>query len=182
MEITWVKVVVFAGTSGVLSAVVGHALTLYNDWRNKSRSAAYLAIRIATSLEGFADECMTVIGDSETARQSNGAAGNQTTKLPELTAFPSDEVGWRVLPARLTANLLAFPNHIKAGQDKISFTASVAGELAAYEDCEEESARLGLQSWSLAAELRKQFRFPPFEPRYDIEGALRTQVAFWNEQ
>lgn len=180
MEITWVKVIVFAGTSGVLSAFVTHALTLMNEWRKSGRHGAYLAIRVATALETFADDCMTIIGNFDTYQQSSGAAGERTTRLPKLADFPADSDGWRALPADLTAKVLAFPNHVRAGQDKIRFTWSVADEHATWDDCEEECARLGLQAWLLASDLRKRFSFPPFEPRYPIGDALRREVADWN--
>lgn len=180
MEITWTKVIVFAGTSGVLSALVAHALSVFHEFRNKGRQAAYLAIRLATALETFADDCLSIIGEFDTHRQSHGAAGDQTTRLPALPVFPADEDGWHALPTELTAKVLAFPNLVKASQEKVSFTWTVAGELAAWDDCEEECAQLGLTAWLIAVELRERFSFPPFEPRYDIGGALKRAVAEWN--
>lgn len=76
--------------------------------------------------------------------------------------------------------MLAFPNHVKASQEKVSFTWTVAGEFAAWDDCEEECARLGLIAWLIAVEFRERFSFPPFEPRYDIGAALKRAVAEWN--
>jgi hypothetical protein len=182
MEITWPKLIAFAGASGILSALVNHAFTVFREWRSTGRYAAYLAIRIATTLETFAGDCMSVIGEFDTHRQSAGAAGSQTTRLPALADFPSDEDGWRALPTELTAKALAFPNHLKAGQERVSFSWSVAGEHAAWDDCQEECARLGLQAWLLARELRKRFSTPPFEPRYDLASALQREVADWNNR
>ena len=42
--------------------------------------------------------------------------------------------------------------------------------------------RLGLQACLLANELRQRFSYPPFEPRYDIAGALKREVAEWNSR
>lgn len=179
MEITWTTLFLFAGTSGLLSALVSHAFSRWNEWRSRHDNAAYLAIRIATALETFADDCMSVIGNFDTYRQSKGSAGKPTTKLPAIPNYPEDADGWRSLPTFLTAKILAFPNHVRAGQESISFTWSVADDEAAWNDCEQESAKLGLAAWELANELRLKFSFPPFEPRYDIAGALRREVARW---
>lgn len=176
MEVTWAKVIVFAGTSGILSALVVHLLGLFDQWRKHGRDAGYLAIRIATALEAYADECLTIIAEFDLHQQFDGAAGSQTLKLPAVPEFPEDVDGWRSMPPRLTAEVLAFPNHVKAGQDRVRFTWSVAGELGAWDDCQDECARLGFRAWEIAAALRKAYQFPDFKPRFDVGSALKRHI------
>lgn len=182
MDVSWPQLIAFAGTSGVLSAAVTWLLGWIKDSLNNGREAAYLAIRLATVMEMFADQCLAVIGDFDTFRQSKGAAGSKTTRLPALATFPDDAGGWRALPAELIGRVLTFPNQIRASQDKVSFSASVSGGDAAWDDCEEECARLGLDACVIAADLRKRFGFAPFMARYDVARALGNEVAAWNQR
>lgn len=176
MELSWIKVLVFAGTSGVLSALVVYGLGLLDHWRKKGRDAGYLAIRIATALEAYADDCLTIIGEFDIYRQSGGAGGSQSTSLPNAPNFPEDTEGWRSLPTELVADVLSFPNHIRAGQDRISFDWANAGEMAAWDDCEDECARLGDRAWKLAVRLRTKYGFPAFTPPFDIGASLARIV------
>jgi len=177
MEVSWAQVVVFAGTSGILSALVVHGLGLLDQRRKRGRDAGYLAIRIATSLEAFAHDCLVVLREFDVHRQSGGHAGSQTTSIPSLNDFPSDHEGWRALPTKLVGEVLSLQNHRMAGQDRIAFDWSVAGDDAAWDDCKEECAKLGLKAWQIAAELRKRYGFPELGHRFDIGDALQAQAT-----
>lgn len=177
LTLSWVQIITLVAGSSVLAAILTQLLAALQEHLRRRRAASFLAIRMATILEKFAEACMSIIGDFDTFEQSFGAAGARTTKLPNLEAFPDDADGWRALPTSLTANALSFPNHVAAGQERISFTWSVADEHSAWDDCKDECTKLGLAAWEMAHALRLQFSFPPFEPRYDIEGALRRQTT-----
>src|SRR4051794_16715332 len=85
----------FAGTAGVISALLTQGLTSLRERLSTRREAKYLALRIAVILETFADDCLSIISGVDTARQSGGAAGQHTSNLPTLPPYPDDEKGWR---------------------------------------------------------------------------------------
>lgn len=181
LTLTWFQILSLVAGSSVIAALLTQFLSAAQERFRRGRAASFLAIKIATLLETFSEKCMSVIGDFDTYRQSSGSAGGQTTKLPNVDPFPEDADGWRALPQRLTAKVLSFPNHIRAAQESISFSWSVAGDEAAWSECHEECAKLGTSAWEIASELRIEFGFPPFNPRYDVGAALKREVAEFEE-
>lgn len=166
----------FAGAAGVISALLTQGLTSLRERFSSRREAKYLALRIAVILETFADDCISIISDADTSRQSEGAAGQHTTNLAALAPYPDDEKGWRALGSAFSAEALGFPNLVRAYQQSINFTWQVADPDDAQSECEEASAVLGHRAWALAKSLRLNHGFPPFAPKYDLEAALEREM------
>lgn len=151
--------------AGIGTALVQGILSWYRDRRDRQVHAAYLALRVAVALETFAGLCLDLTGNKEVAESSGDAVGDFTTKLPDIPQYPADDSGWRSLEPVLSEKALTFPGKVASAQRGVSFLVDVADMHAGFDACFEASARLGLESYELASELRRAYRFPPFRLR-----------------
>lgn len=164
MDFTWGNLVTFAGTAGVVSAVLNQGFGWLRDWRTASvrnkAHAGYLALRVAVLLESYAYACSEFISD-------NGAAPHLPdqefpewdTSLPELAPYPDDADGWRAMDRNLAGRILGFPNKVRSSQGIIRLTIEHTLEDLG-EALDEQAAERGLEAWQLAEELRERYRIP----------------------
>jgi hypothetical protein len=134
-----------------------------------------MAMRLAVILEAYASACSEFIADN---------SGKETppdqeyplweTGLPELSLYPDDTEGWRALNQKLAGRCLNFPNKISGSQAIIRSTIDYAME-DLEDTLNEEAAKRGLEAWSLARELRKQYGVEGADPVWDYaEGLAKT--------
>lgn len=81
-ELTVGTVVTLALGSSVVGAIVTQAATWLREWRGTKRETAYLALRIATIFERFAEDATDVINRIGLFR--SGAEEGVCTELPRL--------------------------------------------------------------------------------------------------
>lgn len=174
----WSEVLKIAGTAGVSAAIVTQVLVWgresFGTWRRKTANAAYLAIRIAVVLEGFAAICSEVVSEIRNFESSRGIVGSATKDLPQLAPYPVDDESWRAIDLELVEEVLSLPNKIPASQRGIDF----AGEVGCEDDisqrkCLEEACQLGLEALRLAKRLRKRYKFSAYKPGYDYAAYLQ---------
>ena len=84
------------------------------------RDARYLAHRLAIIMEKFAVDCADVIADNDLHRSSEGYAGRQVLKLPEITPLPAD-ADWKALEPSLVDRAMSLPNKLALADAAISF-------------------------------------------------------------
>ena len=146
----------------LLGTILGAALTWGKDWwlgRNeRSRHAAYLAVRVICILDEFMSGCSDVVS----------GAGNEDLPLPNVhnPTFPPfpDDLDWKTISPALMYQILKFPTEIKAADSRIDFIGDVVASLPDYSEAVEERqyqyALLGLKADDLANRLRATYDIP----------------------
>lgn len=182
MEVTieWGALIGVAFGSSVVGAVVTQLFTTYRE-RSKHqrelevdrREAAYLALRLATIFEQFAEDAASVVGDVSNFENSGGAVGSNSTRIPILWELPSGNERWRDIPIALTARVLGFDQYRRSVQEGISEYGrhadppEVAGEMSM------QCARLGCRALDVAIDLRCEYGLPELETSHDWPNFLR---------
>ena len=119
-----VTVGLISAASGLAGVIVATVLPwMQVRWNNK-RKARYLAIRVVCVLDGFLDQCTSVVGDDglcDGQRDAEGCLQAQVAQ-PKGLPLPTD-VEWRSIDYGLMYNILALPSRIEGDNRAISFAA-----------------------------------------------------------
>jgi hypothetical protein len=182
MSIGWFDVLKIAVSSTLLTTLGSWGLTHFFEHRAAlKRDARYMAQRIAIILEKFAVDCANVIADNQLHSSSEGHAGNRCLSLPELGSFPV-EADWKALPPELADRILSMPNELALVDGAISFFWDVLGpgDDGVETETNQRAGACGLRAWSLATDLRKEYKIPASslpEIEWNFVDTLREQDA-----
>lgn len=116
--------------SGPISAVISAAAGLGGVWfggrltakreearerEREKKETVYLAIFVATHLEGFADHCLRVAHDdgTEDGRPAASSGCHQVTVPSPMFDPFAFEVNWKALPAELMYDILGLPHRVE---------------------------------------------------------------------
>lgn len=180
VSIPWADVIKLALSTGVIAAVINQSISWIRDSRSEGatikRDATYLAMRAAVILEQFAIMCAEIIGDNLLYTDSDGYAGEQHGKLPELDQYPTD-ADWKSLDPSISARALSLPNEILLSDRTIATWEKLepAEVLGA---CNEQAGKCGYRAWLLASDLRRRYQLPGFDPtetHWDLVGLLKEK-------
>jgi hypothetical protein len=163
--------------AGVGTAIVQGGLALYRDQYQKESHAAYMAMRLAVTLEAHAAACLDLIArnDAEEPHPDGRFTGNAT--LPLVAPYPDDAEGWRAIDRRLAGRCLSLPLKIHANQVKIGWTGTfveddwdnVGGIVNTM------AAERGVEAWELARDLRHKHKIEGADEALNCSGRL-TEV------
>lgn len=151
--------------SSLLSAIFNQAAQFLKDNKASHREVAYLALRLATVFERYAENCSNVHGGIATVNSSLGASGDLYQRLPDLTALPDEKERWRDLDVNLTSKVLMFEFDIRNEQAGIGQTFEHEGDEEGYDEVQIRAALMGIRALALSAELRKAYGLPVFDPQ-----------------
>lgn len=169
-------------TTGVVTTLMHIAYDEYKERRqaghNKKLAAGHLAIQVAVRLEAFLEACSSTVADINFARDSKGVSA---ATLPKLVEFPTDLEAWRVMTPRLVHRCLSLPNEIVSSEEHIGFNSNVDPGDDGDGVLEEEAIRLGLLAAQLAAELRSEYEWPQYEPRFESKKYLMDRKAILDQ-
>lgn len=179
--INWTAVLAFAVSTGFVTAVFNQAIGWLRETAQSSRSttrdARYLAIRLAVLLEQFAITCADYISDNDLFRQSDGNAGAPHGSVPELPAYP-DEPDWKALAPNLLARALTLRNEVSMADGAVAFWADIGERESIPGECDDQCGKIGYVAWSLARDMRGQYRLGEFDPSkrsWDVVELLKTR-------
>lgn len=153
----------FWGVAGtLLGTAVGVASSWVKDWlfgrKERSRHAAYLAVRVVCILDEFISGCFDVVCSA-----GNGDLPLPKVHNPKFPAFP-DDLDWKAISPELMYQILTLPTQIKAADSRIEFIDYVVAGPPDYEEAVEEReyqyALLGLKAEHLANRLRDEYTIP----------------------
>jgi hypothetical protein len=88
MQTDWAWLLTFAGTAGVITALLNEAFGWVRGWFTRRARARYLALRAAVHLETFLAACEDRAADAQLYLHSGAVAGGGQTSIPELPEFP----------------------------------------------------------------------------------------------
>lgn len=168
--------------AGVGTALVQGLLPLYRDWHHRKSQAAYMAMRLAVTLEFYASACADFIQENANVQPpEEGEFPGWEVELPELPAYPDDADGWRAIDRTLAGRCLNLRNRLLGSQRIINSTIEHS-DVFHVDDVEgaldEQAARRGLEAWKLAVALRRKHSVEEAETVWDyaetLESTLRT--------
>jgi hypothetical protein len=97
------------------------------------------------------------------------------TKLPELGPYPDDEDGWQAIDRKLANRCLGLRNKIAESQSIIrDVMEHVMDDLK--DTLDEQSAKCGLEAWTLAVELRQRNRVEEVNPDWNYAEVLEETL------
>ncbi len=158
---TTVQIISLVGGSSVLAAFVTHGVALVRERFGEARSEKFAALYIAVALEEYARTTATLLGESETHEDSNGAAGKAHSNLAELPEYP--EVNWQAFGIRRAEAAMGFRVDVDSQRNWISGYWDFAEEDEVVPEMQERAARLGLAAFTLAARFRKECGLKPLD-------------------
>lgn len=168
----WSTLVKTAIGAGVGTATVQAALAIYRDHRQRKVQAAYMAMRLAVTLEAYASACSGFIAtNAEAEIPDDEEFPNWSTQLPDLPPYPDDTDGWRAIRRTLAGRCLNFRNKIHGSQEIIYATAEYARDDLG-DVLNVEAAERGLEAWTLAVALRRDSKIEAADTVWDYATGL----------
>lgn len=171
---------------GLAGVVIGSLIGVAKDWllsgSKKKKDIEYLAARVVTVLDEFAEGCASVAGDNGTSYGEPDEQGCYSPQVdPPEISFHDLEVAWTALPGYLLYEVTNFPNEVTSVKRYLNNAAEMADP--PYDDYMEERqyeyAKLGVKANHFASKLRAVARFPSkeaykWDPVTYMEGQIRT--------
>lgn len=169
-------------TSSVLAAALTQVFAIARDWWTKGTSAKFGALHLAIALEAYADECSTLLSDSEAYDASDGHGGRPRGRLSDLPPYP-EEIDWKALGLRLTTAALTFRVAIGAANAKVAGAFEYGDDEEGVLEVRGAAARLGLKAVALAKDLRASHGIEPQEldPEWNVETYLKERHAAYGQ-
>lgn len=102
---------------GLLGVIVGASITVAREYwvakTSRRKDAEYLAIRVITLLDGFAEKCADVVGDDGLIHGQTGPDGRRSPQAstPDCTVESLD-VNWKSIPSNIMYEILSLPNQV----------------------------------------------------------------------
>ncbi len=160
-----------AAASGIIVTALNQAANTARNRRKNTRDATYLALRLATELEHFAQKCHRHRVDLSNFCTSEGANGRRTAELPLLPEYPADGDGWRALTTELADKTLSFRLLVHQSSANIDFAESEWWEDGEKQALEELALRAH-DAMAIAGELRKRYGLGGFASSFDLRGSI----------
>lgn len=149
-----------AVSSSFGTALVVHWMTTRREDLARDREVAYLALRLASKLENYAQEAATFVGNI--GAFTAGMAQGVCTDLPVFSDLPSEQERWRDLNVHLTNEVLSFDGERKSQQDRIEDVATEGME-EAIDLSQDLGIVLAVRALHLAGLLRKHHQLPHYD-------------------
>ncbi|MBK1839976.1 hypothetical protein JHL17_21450 [Azospirillum sp. YIM B02556] len=167
-----IKIVLGTGVlSAILNSIISHYLTSRNEEKIESnrvkREGTFLAIRLATTLEGFAHECQNLMASNQNYFTTGGAVGNMYIMLPKIPEYPTDS-DWKCLNVDLAEAALSFRNEVKEAQYYIDFEIEINDNEGGANEFIVVSRRIGIASLKIAELLRKNYGLPEYKHALEL--------------
>jgi len=160
-ELTIGTVVSLALGSSVIGALVTQGAVWLREGRTAKRETAYLALRIASVFERFAEDAAEFVGGINDF--ASGSAEEVSTELPSLRALPDEKERWRDLDVFLTARIIGFEERVRSRQGGIGNTWEHASPEDGIAAAKAFAILLATGALRLAADVRKTYRLPSFD-------------------
>jgi hypothetical protein len=163
-DLSAVAILKVVAASSLASSLATWGLNAWLTRRTAKKSATYSAIRVAVTLEQFANACIAQLSNHEFAVSSR--IRQPSLALPKLSPYP-DDITWPLFPSQLSERALTLPNELQEARREIEFMKAVEGHWE-FDTAIENTARNGQKALELAVAFRVKYGLPAFE---ELEGS-----------
>jgi len=167
-------VVSLALGSSVVGSLITQMINLLRERRRNRREATYLALRLATIFEKFAEDAVSMISDMANYENSGGTAGEYSGEVPVLGNLPDEREPWREIPIGLTSRVLGFEPYRRSVQAGIDSCFEMVGPDEGYPETRKQCVKLGRRALGIASDLRSRYRLPALEMEWDWVSTLNN--------
>ena len=148
-------------TSALVATVAGAIINAWLDGRKSKRNTRLDALSTAVALEGYAITCANKLVDHDTAVSSEGHAGSFLGSFPQPPQLPVVSGFLGPHKATVANRIMAFHQEVDQANQEANFWWSVVGdEDAAQVAIVQQVAKVGLDSLTLASDIRAAFNLP----------------------
>jgi hypothetical protein len=174
----WSTIIKGAFGAGLGTIVVQVIWPFIQERRARKDRAAYLALRVAVTLEAYAEDCLDLIFSNAGLQEPPDAPYPEWNPiLPEAPTYPDDDHdGWRSMTRSLVTRCLNFPNKVRGSQGMIKSIAEHDQGYELSQVIDEHAAMRGIEAWEIATSLRTEYHLPPSEVIFDSVKALRERL------
>jgi hypothetical protein len=166
-------------TSALVATVAGAAINAWLEGRKSRGATRFDALAAAVALEGYALLCADKIADHNTATDSDGYAGTLLGSVPDLPELTVTVGFLRPRKGAVASRLMEFRQEVRQADQTAGFWFDVVGDMdAARNVAAQQTARMGLHSLSLAADIRSAFGLPGRElvfGEYNVRAVLEAK-------
>ncbi len=164
MPFTTIELLTVVAGSSVVAALVTQGVSIVRDWRKEKRDGKFSALYLAIALEAYAEECATLIMDSENYRNSGGHAGTPHGNIEGIPDYP-DAIEWKAFGIKDTTRAMSFRVEVDTRKNHIKDYWEYGDEDDILPLVREEAARLGSKALELAKSFRKSWVIDPVNYR-----------------
>lgn len=176
MTMTWTELLTFAGTAGVLSAVLTQIFSMLGGLWTARRRSGHLALRLAVQFEIYGSKCGQAVSDASTYMGTNPHDEGVICFAPDFPDLPTSSEAWEHLSGSLAHRVLAFPFLVADNNRGVSDFHNVTGEIDT-DGTTLNVIELGLKAFILGKDLRYAYGLPQFEELEGIIGWMEPQAT-----
>lgn len=147
--------------SSVIASVVTLSATWGRDLLGWNAKRKFAALYLAIALEEYARTTATLLGESETHEDSNGAAGTAHSNLAALPDYP--DVDWEAFGIKRAEAAMGLRTEVDSQRGWISGYWGFAEAEEVVPEMQERAATLGLKAFVMAEGFRKDFGLTPLD-------------------
>ncbi|HEX3365208.1 hypothetical protein [Phenylobacterium sp.] len=147
--------------SSVIASVVTLSATWVRDLLGWNARRKFAALYLAIALEQYARTTATLLGESETHDDSNGAAGTAHSNFAALPEYPG--VDWEAFGIKRAEAAMGLRTEVDSQRSWISGYWEFAEEEEVVPEMQERAAKLGLKAFEMAEGFRKDFGLTPLD-------------------
>lgn len=143
--------------SGLLAAILTHAVGLLRDFWTKQEEAKTSSMFLTLALEAYADSCATREMDIGNHDRSGGHSGHAWATVPDFPEF-SDKTNWRAIGVPLSMRVLECRARVITVQGYLEGILEFQGAEETVEETAFECIKLARHTLGVADALRGQFK------------------------
>jgi hypothetical protein len=147
--------------SSVIASVVTLSATWVRDLLGWDARRKFAALYLVIALEEYARTTATLLGQSETHNDSNGAAGNAHANFAALPNYP--DVDWEAFGIKRAEAAMGLRTEVDSQRSWISGYWEFAEGEEVVSEMQERAAKLGLKAFEMAEGFRKDFGLTPLD-------------------
>jgi hypothetical protein len=165
--------------SGAAFAVIQLFLDYRRDYRKRTDSLQYLALRLAFIFEGYAISCAEKESDHSTAVEHDGHAGRLLGSVPDAPTLPESDA-YEFLDSDILSDAFDLPQRVMMADRFASFWWDTVGDRDSfYTEVGHQTLQMGAMAMEVAGKIRRRYRLPA-RPlvigTWDIGAYLKDEV------
>lgn len=143
--------------SGFALGVTKFFFDWFKDWRDRRGKQQFFALRLASTLEGFAIRCARNVSSHQMHAEHDGNVGGPISGI-KPPQFP-ENTPYELIDPSLVDAIFDFPQRCEMAEEAAYFWWDVVGDSDAYSEAlEENTIEVGVLALLIARRLRTKYR------------------------